>query len=89
MSIIDYIAAKLGEIQHGVVLETEVVLVGADEPVAEDRLAGPLTRETLETGGGEAANDHVDYRDLPLSRHHVTSRGGPNCEGRRKRGVCT
>lgn len=72
MSIIDHIAAKLGEIQHRVVLEAKVVLVGADEPIAEDGLAGPLTREARETGGGEAANDHVDYRDLPLSRHHIT-----------------
>ena len=62
-------------------------MVGADEPIAEDGLAGPLTRETLEAGGGEAANDHVDYRDLPLSRHHVTSRGALTVnEGRREGG---
>ena len=70
MVIIDYISAKLGEIEHRVVLETQVVLVGAYEAIAEDRLARPLTRQTLEAGGGETTNDHVNYRDLPLSRHH-------------------
>lgn len=70
MSIIDHIAAKLGKIEHRIVLETEIILVGPDETIAEDRFARPLTRETRETGGGEAANDHVNYRDLPLGRHH-------------------
>ena len=78
MGIVDYIAAKLGEVEHGVVLETEVILVRPDESVTEDRLARPLTRETLEAGGGEAANDHVDYRDFPLGRRHHEE-GPPVC----------
>ena len=70
MSIVDHVAAKLGEVEHSIVLETEVILVGPDETIAEDRFARPLTGETREAGGGEATNDHVDYRDLPLGRHH-------------------
>ena len=70
MGIVDYITAKLGEVEDCVVLKAEIILVGSYKAIAENGLARPLTRQPWEAGGGEATDNNMYYRDLPLSSCH-------------------